>query len=75
MQLDLSNLNEDALKELYDKEEAELTSLLLNGALWEEVREKRHRLTQLGIALYKKRNFRHFSHPAASDIRSSDPTP
>jgi hypothetical protein len=74
MQSDLLSIDEQALRDMYIRESSELTGLLLNGALWEEVQEKRHRVTQLAIALYKRTNPNHFPNPAENNIRGANNT-
>ncbi len=54
MNLDLSSLDLSTLKVMYQKEEEELKTKLLNGALWHEVKEQRKRVTELSIALHNK---------------------
>ena len=54
MNLHLSNLDLDTLKDMYEKSQAELTSSLLSGALWTEVKEQRKKLTEIAIVLHKK---------------------
>lgn len=54
MNLDLSHHDPDSLKALYERENEELKARLLNGALWNEVKEQRFRVTELSIALHKK---------------------
>jgi hypothetical protein len=55
MNLDLSGLDLDTLKAMYEKEEMNLKTKLLNGALWEEVKEQRKTVTELSIALHRKK--------------------
>ena len=50
----LSNLDLDTLKAMYEKGQAELTSSLLSGALWNELKEQRKKLTEVAIMLHKK---------------------
>ena len=54
MNLSLSNLDLDTLKAMYDKGQAELTSSLLSGALWNDLKEQRKKLTEIAIVLHKK---------------------
>ena len=54
MNQDLSDYNIDSLKALYEKENEVLKSRLLNGELWEEVKEQQQKVTELSIALHKK---------------------
>ena len=54
MNFDLSHHDLDSLRALYERENQELRTKLLNGALWEEVKDQRLRLTELSIALDKK---------------------
>jgi hypothetical protein len=44
----------DQLKKLQEEAAAELTRLLLNGALWHEVREQKNKVTELSIVIHKK---------------------
>ena len=54
----------DSLRTLYEKENEELKTRLLNGALWEEVKDQRLRITELSIALHKKLKTIKGSNPA-----------
>lgn len=55
------------LKTMYEQEADALQSALLNGASWESTREQRQRVTELAIALHKKRYSS--SNPAESSGR------
>jgi hypothetical protein len=50
----LSDLDLETLKSMYEKEQAELTSKLLSGALWNEVKDQREKLTRIAIVLHRK---------------------
>jgi hypothetical protein len=50
----LSDLDLETLKSMYEKEQAELTSKLLSGALWNEVKDQREKLTGIAIVLHRK---------------------
>ena len=54
MNFDFYHHDLDSLKALYKRENEELKSKLLNGALWEEVKDQRLRVTELSIALANK---------------------
>ncbi len=54
MNFDLSHHDLESLKTLYEKENEELKTRLLNGALWHEVTNQRLRVTELSIALHQK---------------------
>ncbi|MFL5809582.1 MAG: hypothetical protein ACJ749_08675 [Flavisolibacter sp.] len=54
MNHELSNLDLYTLKAMYDHQEAELTSKLLSGALWNELKEERRKLTEIAIVMHKK---------------------
>jgi hypothetical protein len=54
MNFDLSHHDLESLEILYESENEELKARLLSGALWEEVKEQRLRITELSIALHKK---------------------
>ena len=43
------------LKVMYEKEAEVLQKALLSGATWDEVREQRKKVTDLAIAMHKKR--------------------
>lgn len=67
MERNLSSLDLHTIKAMYEKEAEELSSALLNGATWEETREKRKSVTELSIALHQKRN--PTGHPAEAFTR------
>lgn len=64
MDFDFSHHDLDSLKILYAKENEELKAMLLNGALWEEVKDQRLRVTKLSIALHSKLQAGNSGHPA-----------
>jgi hypothetical protein len=64
MRHNFSELNLESLKALYDKENERLQTRLLSGALWEEVKEERHTITELSIALHRKLTELHALNPA-----------
>ena len=64
--MDLSNYNLDSLRALYEKESEVLQSRLLNGELWDEVRDLRVRVTELSIALHQKLQSDKGANPAES---------
>lgn len=70
MDFDFSHHDLESLKTLYQKENEELKSRLLNGALWEEVKAQRLRVTELSIALHNKFQSGYGGHPA--EFPSSD---
>ena len=49
----LFKLDLDTLKNMHEKEAAELKVKLLNGALWHEVSEQKNRLIDISIAIHK----------------------
>ena len=70
MNFDLSHHDLDSLRTLYERENQELRTKLLNGALWEEVKDQRLRITELSIALDKKLQSKSGANPA--EFSSSD---
>jgi hypothetical protein len=64
MNFDPSSLDLDTLKAIYQKEEEILKAKLLNGALWQEVKENIKIVTKLSIALHKKHQSLHGRNPA-----------
>jgi len=60
----------DSLKALYKRENEELKSKLLNGALWEEVKDQRLRVTELSIALANKLQSDLTNNPAEFPFRN-----
>jgi hypothetical protein len=64
MHQDFSGLDPETLKTMYLKEEKELRSRLLNGALWHDLREQRKKLTELSIALHRKNQSTEGMNPA-----------
>ena len=57
----------EALKKLYEAEAEKLTVSLLNGATWEEVKDQRKLVTDLAIAVHKKKHSS--SNPAETSMR------
>jgi len=74
MERDLCGLNLDDLNTMYEREEASLNTALLNGALWEEVRDQRKNVTELAIAIHKKTQIIN-SNPAESVYRKDSEAP
>jgi hypothetical protein len=70
MNFDLSHFDLESLRTLYEKENEDLKAKLLNGALWEEVKEQRIRITELSIALHSKLQSIKGANPA--EFSSSD---
>jgi hypothetical protein len=68
MDRNLSSLDLQTLKALYEKEAEELSSALVNGATWEETMEQRHSVTEISIAIHQKR-YPYNSNPAESSMR------
>ena len=64
MYQNLSELNLESLKALYDEENEKLQARLLSGAVWEEVKEERDNITELSIALHRKFTALHALNPA-----------
>ena len=64
MHRNLSELNLENLRALYDEENEKLQARLLSGALWEEVKEERENITELSIALHRKLTALHALNPA-----------
>lgn len=54
------------LKAIYERENEVLQSRLLNGELWEQVKDQRQKVTELSIALHKKLQASLGAHPAES---------
>ena len=54
MNFDFSRYELEGLKALYKKESDELKTRLLNGALWEDVKDQRLTVKELSMALYQK---------------------
>jgi hypothetical protein len=55
MDKNLSSLDLNTLKGMYETESRELKTALLSGMGWDDLREKRMRVTELAIAIHKKR--------------------
>lgn len=64
----LSSLDLETLKSLYENEAAQLKTALINGALWEDVQAQRIKVTELAIAIHKKRTSS--NNPAETTLRS-----
>jgi hypothetical protein len=54
MEINWSELDTEALRELYEREAGNLKKALLNGSSWEDVKDQRLKVTELAIALHKK---------------------
>ena len=54
MEFNFSHLELEELQEMHQKEVAELNNRLINGALWNEVRGQKEKVTKIAIALHKK---------------------
>ena len=70
MQMKWSELDIPTLKGIYEKEAADLKAALISGSSWEELREQRQKVTDLAIALHKKRFFG--ANPAESSLRKEE---
>ena len=68
MNTNWSEMDAEALRDVYEKESAKLKASLLNGTPWEEMKDQRQRVTELAIALHKKINSS--GNPAESVDRS-----
>lgn len=69
MDKSLCSLDLDTLRELYEKETSELKAALLRGVDWDEVRDQRHKVTDLAIAIHKKK-FPLAHNPAETSLRT-----
>lgn len=67
MERNLCSFELEALKKLYEAEAEKLTVSLLNGATWEEVKDQRKLVTDLAIAVHKKKHSN--SNPAETSMR------
>ena len=71
MDINFNYLNTEQLTELYLKADKELENALINGADWEEIKDKRRIVTELAIELHKKRRPEDFGNtPADTPFRS-----
>jgi hypothetical protein len=66
MNFNLSDYDVDSLRTLYERENENLKTQLLNGAQWEDVKELRFRITELSIALSRKIKSIQGANPAES---------
>lgn len=66
-----NELDIPTLRSLYEAESGRLKTALINGAAWDDTFELRQRVTDLAIALHRKR-FYTTRHPAANDSRSRE---
>jgi hypothetical protein len=55
MDIDLDNLDLNELESLHNKILDSLQTALLNGASWEEVQVQRKIVTELAVAIHKRR--------------------
>ena len=67
MDVNWSSYDLPTLKILYEAEAARLRDALINGSTWEETWEQRKKVTDLAIALHKKRTAS--SNPAETSLR------
>jgi len=56
MNINWSEMDAEALRDVYEKESAKLKASLLSGTPWEEMKDQRQKVTELAIALHKKIN-------------------
>ena len=61
------SLDLDALSQMYEMEADKLRMALINGASWDDMREQRHVVTELAIAIHRQR--KSDGHPAGNDHR------
>ena len=61
MEREWSTLDIAVMQTLYETKLQELNALLLSGVPWEDLRDKRHEVTQLSIHLSRRKT----AHPAA----------
>lgn len=54
MEFNFSNLELEELQILHQREVAELNNRLINGALWNEVRGQKEKVTKIAIAIHNK---------------------
>jgi len=54
MENDYLHFDLETLRKMYEQGSSDLNRLLLNGAQWHEVRELKHRVVQLSIAMHKR---------------------
>lgn len=50
---DFNHMDLESLIDTYTREAAALKQALLDGVLWEEVKERRRRVTRLAIAIHR----------------------
>ena len=74
MERDLCGLNLYDLNTMYEREAERLNTALLNGALWEELKDQRKNVTELAIAIHKKTQVIN-SNPAESVYRKESDAP
>jgi hypothetical protein len=68
MDINWSDMDTEALRDVYEKESAKLKASLLSGTPWEQMKDQRQKVTELAIALHKKINSS--GNPAESVDRS-----
>ncbi|GAB4093193.1 hypothetical protein [Flaviaesturariibacter terrae] len=74
MKEELHHINLDSLVRMHQTASFRLQAALLNGATWQEVHEQRELVTELSIAIQKRRS--RGGHPAAdSERRDVNPSP
>jgi hypothetical protein len=54
MEASLNDLDVDTLRNMYEKESANLKSALLSGTSWADLKDQRQKVTELSIVLHKK---------------------
>lgn len=72
MEIDLSSLDLEQLKTIYEKADADLKNALLGGDSWKDVQDKRKTVTELAILMHKKRFFYGLSSPADTPLRTGN---
>lgn len=67
MNQELHHIDLESLVRMHQTASFRLQAALLNGATWQEVQDQRELVTELSIAIQRRRTRR--GHPAADDFR------
>jgi hypothetical protein len=72
MEMDFSAFSLAQLNELYEQATADMNAALLDGAVWETLRDKRMLVTQLSIQIAKKKLEHGLESPADPSLKMED---
>ena len=69
MEMDFSSFSLEQLNAMHEQANREMKAALLDGAAWEELRDKRMLVTQLSIQIAKKKLKKDAQNPADTSLQ------